>query len=206
VGQLSYNRVFAKTEKTVTQFFEQHGKKNLTYHNLQHTQYVVHKTLEIAAHYPITDEQLVVLYVAAWFHDTGYLIAEPKKHELISVEVLKNVAGELGLTEKQIDEINRCILATRYPRKPVGLLEEIICDADTFNLGTKDFWDTNKRMFRELLTERKDKLNKVLFDQETIRFMGIHQYYTAYCKQFLKQGKAQNKKQLQAASLQKPLK
>ncbi|HRN78894.1 MAG TPA: HD domain-containing protein [Ferruginibacter sp.] len=206
MNQPSYNKVFAKTEKAVTQFFEQHGKKNLTYHNLQHTTYVVHKTLEIAAHYPVTDEQLMVLYVAAWFHDTGYLLTDPKKHELKSAEVLKNMAVELGLTHAHVEEITRCILATRYPRKPVGLLEEIICDADTFNLGTKDFWDTNKRIFREVFADRKEKLSKLMFDQETIRFMEVHQYYTAYCRQFLKQGKAQNKKQLQTTLLLKPVK
>lgn len=206
MGNIPYHKVFAKTEKSVTQFFEQHGKKNLTYHNLQHTQYVVHKTLEIAAHYPVTDEQLMVLYVAAWFHDTGYLLTEPKKHEQKSIEVLQSFAGEIGLADQQMEDIASCIMATRYPRKPAGLLEEIICDADTFNLGTSDFWDTNKRMFREMSAERKDKMNKLAFDQETLRFMNLHQYYTTYCKQFLKQGKAQNKKQLQTSLIQKPLK
>ena len=33
---------------------------------------------------------------------------------------------------------------------PTNLLQQIICDADTYNLGTKEFKATNKRVFKEI--------------------------------------------------------
>ena len=51
--------------------------------------------------------------------------------------------------KKLIDAIASCIMATKLPRNPKNLLEEIICDADTYHLGTKDFKKTNKQAFEE---------------------------------------------------------
>ena len=40
-------------------------------------------------------------------------------------------------------------MATKFPRDPKNLLEQIICDADTYHLGTEEFEEMNKRMLEE---------------------------------------------------------
>jgi predicted metal-dependent HD superfamily phosphohydrolase len=49
-----------------------------------------------------------------------------------------------------IEKVKACILATEMPQKPVGLLQEIICDADLFHLGTEDFSDRSKLVRKEI--------------------------------------------------------
>ena len=78
-----------------------------------------------------------------------------------------------------IHTIENCILATKMPRNPRNLVEEIICDADTYHFGTKEFKDTNKRM-REEYALRQEKISKEDWDEDTqnrviksIRFSGI---------------------------------
>lgn len=200
--KIEYDRLFLQVQNFASNFFAKHEKKVLVYHNFQHTKYVVNKTIEIAAHYKISDEDLFILCTAAWFHDVGYLVADPKNHEAKSVEVFKKFAAQLNLTEKLITDISNCILATKVPRDPKNLNEEIICDADTFNLGTKEFVETNKLIFKEVQDLRNGKVSKLDFDQGTLRFLKQHKFYTSYCNLLLLNGKRLNIKIL-TSQLQK---
>jgi HD superfamily phosphodiesterase len=52
----------------------------LLYHNIEHTEFVVQKTYEIASNYSFDEKEIFILSAAAWFHDTGQLFGEPKQH------------------------------------------------------------------------------------------------------------------------------
>jgi hypothetical protein len=45
--------------------------------------------------------------------------------------------------------LESCICATKLPQRPKSLLEEIVCDADKYNLGTENFLKSD-----ELLKKR----------------------------------------------------
>ncbi len=45
--------------------------------------------------------------------------------------------------------VEGCIMATKFPRNPTSLFQEIFCDADTYHLGTKEFKENNKRALEE---------------------------------------------------------
>src|SRR5688500_12185161 len=79
------NKIYSKIEGYVISFFESNSKPELTYHNLHHTTTVVKRSGEIAAHYTLTASDKLVLYAAAWFHDTGYLVGDVFGHEERSV-------------------------------------------------------------------------------------------------------------------------
>jgi hypothetical protein len=82
-------------------------------------------------------------------------------------------------------------MATRAPRHPVNLIQEIICDADTYHFGTKEFKDTNKRM-REEYSLREEAVDKEKWDEGTLEMLQNHQYYTDYCKDLLDDKKKDN--------------
>ena len=64
--------IYKKVAQHVTGIFEEYHHPNLTYHNLEHTQKVVERVQEIAAHYQLSENDMLTLYTAAWFHDTGH--------------------------------------------------------------------------------------------------------------------------------------
>ena len=51
--------------------------------------------------------------------------------------------------------IEECILATKGGAKPTNLLQQILVDADTYNLGTKEFETTNKQVYKEYVSAKR---------------------------------------------------
>ncbi len=189
------NSLYKKIEHYVTGLFESLHDDTLAFHNLKHTQNVVARTKEIAGHYHVSENEMFILFTAAWFHDTGYLFTEPSKHEVMSAEVMRKFMNENSDNGVMIDEIEKCIMATKSPRNPSGILQQIICDADTYNLGTKEFKTTNKRVREEMRLKNID-IDKLEFSRSTLKMLEQHQFYTTYSKDLLTETKETNMKKL----------
>ena len=193
---MDYQLIEKRIEEYVIGLFEQNQLPALIFHNLDHTKEVVKRTLEIAVHYNVSDREMLVLIAAAWFHDTGHLFTEPDKHEEESCQIMKKFLKDYLEDETIIEEIHACVVATKFPRNPKNLLQEIICDADTYHFGTKEFKESNKKV-REEMELRNGEINLVKFKKETIQLLKTHVYYTSYCKDLLNEGKKKNLKRLE---------
>jgi predicted metal-dependent HD superfamily phosphohydrolase len=189
------NTINKKVEEYVTALFEKMHSPDLIYHNLEHTKNVVQRTNEIATHYNLTEKELIILTVTAWFHDAGHLFTDELKHEEQSVEIMRNFMMENDDDPQLISEIEGCIMATKSPRHPQNLLQEIICDADTYHLGTKEFKDSNKKVYEEY-TLRVGPVSKEEWNKKTVELLESHKYYTSYCKSLLEEKKQSNMKKL----------
>src|ERR1700712_2822753 len=53
--------------------YNQYDTSKLHFHNLQHTTNVVERVAEIAEHEEVTEDEKIILQLAAIFHDTGHL-------------------------------------------------------------------------------------------------------------------------------------
>ena len=188
---MDYHDIYKKVESFVIELFEKNQDGKLFFHNLEHTEAVVERSKEIAAQYSLNEKDQFVLYAAAWFHDTGHLFETPERHELKSVELMKDFLSKYTNDEALIKEVSDCILATRMPRNPNGLLQQIISDADTYHLGTKEFKSTNKALRKEY-EARNIPEPAAGWRKESLRFMETHQFYTDYCKNLLTESKQRN--------------
>lgn len=192
---MDHNILFKKAETYVTNLFDQTHDPKLVYHNLEHTQKVVNRAKEIAVHYHLIETDVLIVYIAAWFHDTGYLVAEPSVHEEKSAELMKNFMKEFPEEEFMIKSIEECIMATKADIKPSNLLQEIVADADTYNLGTKEFNTTNFLVYKEH-TMRNGPMSIRDWNKQALQFLRRHEYYTTYCKELLSDTKKKNIKKL----------
>ncbi len=191
------NLIYKQAESYVEDLFEKNNNAKLLYHTLDHTKNVVERSKEIAAHYNVTEKQMLILYIAAWFHDTGHLFTKGLKgHEEKGVEVMKKFMHENNAEQELVEEITACIMATKVPRHPSNLVQEIICDADTYHFGTKEFKDTDKRM-REEYSLREEVIDKEEWNAETLEMLNHHQFYTEYCKDLLNDKKEDNIRKLE---------
>jgi predicted metal-dependent HD superfamily phosphohydrolase len=193
---MQHQNIYKKTEQYVTALFEEHQPPALLFHNLDHTRMVVNRVNEIAGHYQLSEKDMLIVYMAGWFHDTGYLFAPPSEHEEKSVETMQVFAEKYELPQDSIDAIAGCIMATKQPRNPTGLLEEIICDADTYHFGTKEFKRTNKLTFREYKLTDKPPKTKSEFNEGALEMLEHHHFYTSYCIDLLTGPKKNNMKKL----------
>jgi predicted metal-dependent HD superfamily phosphohydrolase len=194
---MDYNALYKKIETNVTDLFEKQKTEGLYYHSLEHTQQVVARTKEIAAHYNVNEKEMLILYAAAWFHDTGYLFNDADTHEEKSIEVMRAYLTKLIDDEEVILAVEECIMATKPPQRPKNLLEEIICDADTYHLGTKAFKESNKRIRKERLEKKGMMVNKTEWMKGAIGFLESHKFHTSYCRELLDKKKKENIEMLQ---------
>jgi hypothetical protein len=86
-------------------------------------------------------------------------------------------------------------MATRLPHHHDNLPEQIVCDADTYHFGTKEFNESNKKVWEEFnlkgtIVDEKEWAGK------TLELLKDHQYYTKYCQDLLEEKKQKNMKKL----------
>ena len=174
----------------VKKMFEEHGKSFHVYHNLEHTQTVVRHAAEIADHYQINDQERLVVQTAAWFHDTGYLIGEVANHEETSVVLMRLFLDEYDVEPHLPDEVAKCIMATKKSVKPITLLEQILCDADTYHLGTSDFEYFDELVWKEWELSTLTKVDGHI--KQSLHFLQAHTFFTDYCRKLLTEGKEKN--------------
>jgi predicted metal-dependent HD superfamily phosphohydrolase len=165
------------------------------YHNLGHTQEVVEAAEEIASAENVSNEDLEILLLAAWFHDTGYTQTYDE-HEAESAAIADRFLSEKGFPETRKKEVIQLILATKYPPNPESLLEEIICDADTYSLGTADYMDKNQKIRQEWLEVHGSEYEDREWLEMSIAFLQKHRYFTDFAKRNLEDGKLRNIKNL----------
>ena len=195
------NNIYKQVEKYVSELFEANPKPKLIFHSFEHTRNIVKRTEEIAAHYKLSEREMLAVYIAAWFHDTGHLFTGPENHEEKSVELMRSFMQTHMADEELTKIIAGCIMATKRSIEPTTLLEQIVCDADTYHLGTKEFKKTNKQVRKELAHDSKDPITKTEWDLRTLEFLEKHKYYTSYCKELLEKGKQANIEKLRERTI-----
>lgn len=194
---MDYNQFLSGVEAFVRGYFQDHEDQMHPYHNLWHTENVVKAATEIANHFQLEERRFFIVVCAAWFHDLGYFI-DQHNHEAEGAALARSFLNENGVEGAVIDKIAGCILATKLPQRPHGLLEEIVCDADLYHLGTEAFWETNKLMRREVEMLSGNTISGTQWRQSTISLLESHHYWTDYCRLALNDTKEANLKRLKA--------
>jgi predicted metal-dependent HD superfamily phosphohydrolase len=173
--------ILSETEKFVKEIFRKKLNPLFVFHNLAHTKQVVNAATEIAKHYQLNDDDKFVLLLAAWFHDTGFSTGHAEEHEKESIRLASNFL--LQYTDmKIVSRVASCIMATRAPQSPQNLLEEIMCDADLYHLGTYKFRRMNVRLKKEQQAYFIKQFTKKEWGQCNIGFLKSHKYFTDYCR------------------------
>ncbi len=182
--------VVVEVQTYVEDLFKRFQNSNLQYHNLGHTQSVVRHSYEIFDACSINEQELPELITAAWFHDTGQLFGAPLNHEERSVAIMKDYFEKQQHFSENIYSVANCIIATKIPQNPHTLLQKIICDADTYNLGTEDFIRTDARLKKEMELRNQEPVND--WDRHALKLLIDHEFFTPYCRQLLNKGKQRN--------------
>ena len=166
--------------------------KDLCYHNLEHTEHTVKAAEEIAAYYKLNADDHSAVLVSAWLHDVGYLISGRENHEEASIKVAKDFLSKENATTEFISKVEGCILATKMPQQPTNLLEEIMCDADLYDLGTDHFKKNNKMVRKEVEIMLGKELTGSEWRTFSLLFLKKQVYKTDYGKKILQPGLEKN--------------
>ena len=164
----------------------------LTYHDIEHTRYVVEQARIIGAKSGLSDEEMNIAITAAWFHDAGFAVSSTE-HEKESQIIAKEYLSSTDIDDKFIDRVIRCIQATQMPQDPgEDLPAMVLCDADMSYLS-EDFYMQRTALLREEWNHiSKDKISKRTYWEMTVEMFRNHDYYTEYGKKVFTPGKEEN--------------
>lgn len=177
--------ILEEAQKYVSDLILAKVNKSVTFHTLQHTQEVVAASERMAGYYQLQDDDRFALSLAAWFHDTGYSSGQAKNHESVSIGLATDFINGQQIGQPVLDKVIGCINATRLPQNPTHLIEQIICDADLFHLGTEDFKEKNRLLRQELNDFGGLDISKKEWREKNVEFLEKHKYFTSYAIQNL---------------------
>ncbi len=172
---------FENAERAILLKLKNELPGDLPYHNIDHTRDVVQAAVDIAQHEKISPQDIQLIRIAAWLHDSGFTVSH-KNHEEKGCVIAKGLLPSFGFDKTQIDIICGMIMATKIPQTPHTAMEKVICDADLDYLGRDDFYSVGSRLYEEMkvrgIVESEREWNLV---QKT--FLETHRYHTPYAKQ-----------------------
>jgi len=165
----------------VINFIQNNLPKWAVYHTLDHTIETVETSVEIGLYYKLSKEQMEILSIAGWFHDTGYIYG-PQNHEEKSVEIATNFLNQNDYPTESLSKVINCIMATKITSSPENLLEFIIRDADLVSLGRSDYFKTNNLLKQEFEMRDHTTIKEIDWLIRSEKFLSSHSYFTNYAK------------------------
>jgi len=146
--------------------------RKFEYHGWMHTKSHYDTVCYLAPMERCNDKDIRLLKISSLFHDTGY-IRGSENHEYRSAVIARKDLQSFGFSDGDIDQVCRLIVSTMFHNRPVGILEEIMRDADFEYLG-RDYYP----YVAELLRKEKN-IEYAVWKVEQIAFMKKHQFLTS---------------------------
>ena len=187
------------SSKFVTALFADELSLQLSFHSAYHTGNVVIAAKEIGVNIGLSPEELDLVTIAAWFHDTGYT-KRYAGHEQLSVNIAMDFLADSGLDAQYIEKITSCILATTFPQSPKNVMEMVLCDADFYHFSRANY----PKFEASLRREWEICLNVHYTDEQwnalNLDMLTNHEYFTGYGKTVLQSRKRFNIDRLKLAT------
>ncbi len=178
------------TENFVQAFFAENVPDKFVFHDFEHTVQTVAAARVIGEGFQLDEEQITLLQMATWFHDTGYSQG-PESHEERSCNNADRfLRGKLS--DANLEIVLGCIRATKVPQQPSTALEQIICDADLSHLGMDIYWDRTGKLRQEFVLTRGQIMSEQEWVDFELNFMLTHEYHTVVAQEMFNKRKAKH--------------
>lgn len=184
-GSNRNNNLLAEAGKFVLDFFNEHGKPGLTYHNYQHAVELSGMVEKISASgetgqsYP--EEVIEIARLAAWFYNTGFLKNydfPAEQSGVIAKTFLENHQFSEGSTERVLN----CLGVAKAGNVPVAEEQQLFSDALNGLQHTDAFFEKSPflRLEWELLQNRY--LSNFDWNQVLLQQLLQTRFYTPFGK------------------------
>jgi len=183
-----------ETEAYIRDYFARHISPEYVFHDLDHTVQTVAAAHIIGEGFHLSEQEMLLLQIATWFHDTGYSEGSSDHEERSCINADHFLRGKISDADLEI--VQNCIRATKVPQQPKTTLESIICDADLSHLGMESYWDRTGKYRQELILTRKGIMSEQAWVEFELNFMLAHEYHTAVAQDLLNKRKAKHIQQL----------
>lgn len=196
MGDVDQPDIITAAEDYVRHIFEEKIPSDVyTYHNWAHTCQVRDEALLLARLEGVTNGELELLNLASLFHDVGFSETYTG-HEEVGIRLIKEFLAQWNYPVEKVKTIVGLIEATRVDVKPRNKLESLIKDADTSSVGKSYFQIYTNSLRKELNVLQNANISKKHWNQENLRFINEHEYYSEAGKNRYSEMKTENKRLL----------
>ncbi len=161
------------------------------FHTAEHAKYVAENVEFIGKNSGLTNNEINIIKISAWFHDVGYIFSSVN-HEQESAKIASDFLSKKGVDKKHIEIVKNCILATIIPQQPNSIYSEVLCDADLMHLANSNYFECIEKMRREWNNLTEKKTGKLNFHKKSLEFFQQHEYKTEFAKKELQPKKDKN--------------
>lgn len=188
-----------EAEKYVRKLLDEKLSDKIEFHTFDHAKSVIDNSEFIGKNSNLTDDEINIVKLCAWFHDVGYIF-KVEGHEEESANIVTDFLTSKGIDDSIITQVKNCILATRTPQQPKDLISKVLCDADLMHLSDDDYFEKIEKMRNEWIKLTEKKISKRKFHSTSLKFFETHNYHTDFAKKEL-----QPKKEINLQLLQKEI-
>lgn len=190
--------ILSEVEKYAKEILLNDIPKKFVYHDDYHTERVVTAAKMIGSESGLSDDDLELLTIAAWFHDTGYKQG-CANHEATSCEIARAFLESKNYPAEKVDIIEGCIRATKMPQSPNNLMEQVLCDADLHHLACNDYHEMSEKMHKEVEHMKEQEIDSDSWNEMNYNFFKDHEFFTPYAKTHLQPIKEKNLQSIKKA-------
>ena len=180
----------------VSKLIKEKLPESIEFHTIEHAKCVVDNAVFIGENSGLTKDEINIVKLCAWFHDTGYIL-KTEGHEAESAKIAGEFLTSKGVDEEIISQVKNSILATRVPQQPETLISKVLCDADLMHLSEDNYFERIEKMREEWVNISKKKISKRKFHSKSVKFFQTHEFHTDFAKKELQPKKAKNLQLLQ---------
>jgi predicted metal-dependent HD superfamily phosphohydrolase len=180
--------IVAKAKSFVEKLLNEKLSKDLTYHNFAHTERVATAAEEIGKHSSLESDDLEIVLLSAWFHDTGF-IKSYENHEEESQKIAEEFLAAENFPKEKIKLVVTSILATKRDQQPNNDIENVLCDADMYHISQDGYPIVADSLRKEWEHVFQTVQSDMEWYQSCLEFMLKSKFYTQYGKEVLEKGK-----------------
>ena len=173
--------IIKKAKEYVTDYLSKNLSSDYNFNCINHTFEVARNAEEIGKGSLLKNRELDIVMLAAWFHDVGYSKCG-EGHEQISIDIAEDFLIANNYSNEDIEQVKKCIEATKLSHIPKSLVEEILADSDLLHIGKEDYLEKSNLLRQELKKNQNMECDDEEWIEKNIDFMSEHDFYTEYAK------------------------
>ncbi len=181
---MTSNTLLKDTELYATDFLKNQFSSDLSFHNFEHTETLVEATKLVGTHEQLSQAEMEVVQIAAWFLNTGYK-EDYDEYEEKSKAIASAFLSDQNVSDDKINKVLGCILATQEGNKPKHKTEKVFVDATKAVAIKGNFKTQLDQLRQELSRVKKIEQSEVDSLENHLQAIIKYEFYTAYGKDVL---------------------
>lgn len=178
------NTLLKNAKRHATDILKNQLSSDIVFHSYEHTEQVVETVKAIGTYEQLSNEEMELVQIAAWFYDTGYK-AGYEEHEEKSKAIASAFLSKEKVPQEKTDTILGCILPTHGGNKPARNIEKVLVDARQAILIRGNYKMHLDKLKQELLAVHKTEQSEVAGLQNYLEAIVKFEFHTAYGKEIL---------------------